>query len=123
MLGNVFISEVARQPFVILPPALFDGWECIAVTLNLLMLGTLLLTLLRAPGNVVTALLVVLSVVALVKFVAAAMLLRSWALLLWINSEAVLGMLFGMGLLFAALSSPRGAIVSGAAVALAYFAL
>lgn len=124
MLGNVFISEVARQPFAALPPAPFDWWESGAVTLNLLMLGTLLLTLLRKPRNAVVALPVILSMVALVKFVTAAVLLKSWALLLWINSEAVLGMLLGMALLFAALSLPRRvAMISGAAVALAYFAV
>ena len=124
MLGNVFISEVARQPFAALPPAPFDWWESGAVTLNLLMLGTLLLTLLRVPRNAVIALPVILSMVALVKFVTAAVLLKSWALLLWINSEAVLGMLLGMALLFAALSLPRRvAMISGAAVALAYFAV
>jgi VanZ family protein len=124
MLGNVFISEVARQPFVTLPPAPFDGWESVAVTLNLLMLGTLLLTLLRAPRNVVTALLVVLSVVALVKFIAAAVLLRSWALLLWINSEAVLGMLLGMSLLLVQLWLTRAAAINaGVMVALSYFVI
>lgn len=124
MLGNVFISEVARRPFAALPSAPFGWWESGAVTLNLLMLGTLLLTLLRAPRNAVVALPVILGMVALAKFVAAALLLKSWALLLWINSEAVLGMLLGMALLFAALSLPRStAIVCGAAVALAYFAV
>jgi len=124
MLGNVFISEVARQPFVVLPSAPFDGWESIAVTLNLLMLGTLLLTLLRAPSNVVTTLLVVLSVVALVKFIAAALLLRSWALLLWINSEAVLGMLLGMSLLLVLIWLTRAvALGFGAVVALSYFVI
>ena len=124
MLGNVFISEVARQPFAALTPVPFDWWESGAVTLNLLMLGTLLLTLLRTPRNAVAALPVILSVVALVKFVMAAALLKSWALLLWINSEAVLGMLLGMALLFAMLSLPRSvAIIFGAAVALAYFAV
>lgn len=124
MLGNVFISEVARQPFAALPPAPFGWWESGAVTLNLLMLGTLLLTLLRAPRNAAIALPVILGMVALAKFVAAAVLLKSWALLLWINSEAVLGMLLGMALLLAALSLPRGAaIVCGAATALAYFAV
>ena len=124
MLGNVFISEVARQPFVTLPPAPFDGWESIAVTLNLLMLGTLLLTLLRSQRNVVTALLVVLSVVGLVKFIAAAVLLRSWALLLWINSEAVLGMLLGMSLLLMLLWLTRAAAIgAGAVVALTYFVI
>jgi hypothetical protein len=121
MLGNVFISELARQPFVVLPSAPFDGWESLAVTLNLLMLGTLLLTLMRAPGNVVSALMAVLALVAVVKFVAAAVLLRSWALLLWINSEAVLGMLLGMSLLIVQLWLTRAAAFwFGAMVALGY---
>ena len=124
MLGNVFISEVARQPFAALPPVSFDWWESGAVTLNLLMLGTLLLTLLRVPRNAIIALPVILGMVALAKFIAAAVLLKSWALLLWINSEAVLGMLLGMALLLTALSLPRSvAIVCGAAVALTYFAV
>ncbi len=124
MLGNVFISEAARQPFAMLPPTPFDIWESSAVVLNLLMLGTLMLTLLRVPRNTLTVLLVVLSVVALAKFITAALLLKSWALLLWINSEAVLGMLLGMLLLFAMLWLPRrAAIVSGAAVALNYFVI
>lgn len=124
MLGNVFISEVARQPFVALPPAPFDIWESVAVMLNLLMLGTLLLTLLRSPRNVVTALLLVLSVVALAKFVAAALLLKSWALLLWINGEAVLGILLGMLLLSALLWPPRAVMISlGAAIAAGYFVI
>jgi hypothetical protein len=124
MLGNVFISEVARQPFAVLPPAPFDWWESGAVALNLLMLGALLLTSLRAPRNAAAALPVILGVVALAKFVLAAVLLKSWALLLWINSEAVLGMLFGMLLLFVLLWLPRSvAILSGAAAALAYFAV
>ncbi|HEX5363288.1 MAG TPA: VanZ family protein [Gallionella sp.] len=124
MLGNVFISEVARQPFAELPPAPFDLRESAAVTLNLLMLGTLLMTLLRAPRNVVSALLLVLSAVALAKFVTAALLLKSWALLLWINSEAVLGILSGMLLLSALLWPPRAvAIRLGAAVASGYFVI
>jgi len=124
MLGHVFISEVARQPFVTPLPSPFDWWESIAITLNLSMLGALLMTLLRAPRNVVTALLVVLSVVALVKFVAAAVLLKSWALLLWINGEAVLGLLLGVLPMVAVLWLPRGAVIGfGAAVALGYFAI
>lgn len=124
MLGHVFISEVARQPFVAPLPSPFDWWESAAITLNLLMLGALLLTLLRAPRNVITALLVVLSVVALAKFVAAAVLLKSWALLLWINGEAVLGMLIGAVALIAVQWLPRGAVISlGAVVALGYFAI
>lgn len=124
MLGNVFISEVARQPFASPLPVSFDWWESAAVTLNLLMLGALLLTLLRAPRNVVMALLVVLSVVASAKFIAAAVLLKSWALLLWINGEAVLGMLLGMLLLLAVLWLPRAGVIGfGAAVTLGYFAI
>lgn len=124
MLGNVFISEVAHQPFVTMPPAPLDMWESGAVTLNLLMLGTLMLTLLRAPRKVVTAMLVVLAIVALAKFIAAALLLKSWALLLWINSEAVLGILLGVLLLMTAVWLPRKAAIGlGATVALAYFAI
>ena len=124
MLGNVFISGVARQPFVTLRSAPFNGWETSAVTLNLLMLGTLMLTLLRAPRNIVTALLVILSVVALAKFITAALLLKSWALLLWINSEALLGMLLGILLLFVAMRLPRSAAMGfGTAAALCYFAI
>jgi len=121
MLGNVFISEVVRQPFVNVAPEAFNGWESFAVALNLLMLGSLLLTLLRVQRNVITALLVVLSVVALAKFVTAALLLKSWALLLWINSEAVFGMLLGMVLLVAVAWLPRRAFISlGTTIALSY---
>jgi len=122
MLGNVFISEVASQPFVTLPSEPFDVWESLAVTLNFLMFGTLLLTLLRVPRNLVASLLAVLSIVALVKFITASVLLRSWALLLWINSEAVLGMLLGMLLLLSLLSLSRPAVIyTGAVIALGYF--
>lgn len=124
MLGNVFITEVARHPFVPPPSSPFDMWESSAVTLNLLMLGVLMLTLLRVPEKVVTAMLVVLSIVALAKFIAAALLLKSWALLLWINSEAVLGMLLGVLLLLTIVWLPRAiAIGVGAIVALAYFVI
>jgi len=124
MLGNVFISEVARQPFAVIPSAPFDGWESIAVTLNLLMLGTLLLTLLRMSRNVVSALIAVLGMVALVKFIAAAILLRSWALLLWINSEAVLGILLGMSLLIVQLWLTRAvAYAFGAVVSISYLVI
>jgi VanZ family protein len=122
MLGNVFISEVAHHPFVKLQSAPFDAWVSSAVTLNLLMLGILMLTLLRVPRKVVTVLLAVLAIVALAKFIAAALLLKSWALLLWINSEAVLGMLLGVLLLTTIVWLPHAAAIGfGAAVALAYF--
>jgi len=121
MLGNVFITEAAHQPFVRLPPELFDWWESAAVSLNLLMPGVLLLTLLRARGNAVTALLLMLTLVAAAKFIAAAILLKSWALLLWINGEAMLGMLLGMLLMLAVLHSSRREVMRfGAAVIIAY---
>ncbi len=41
----------------------------------------------------------VLCVVALTKFVAAAVLLKSWALLLWLNSDAMFGIFAGVLLL------------------------
>lgn len=95
MLGNVFISAAAHQPFTATASAPFNAWESAAVMLNLLMLGTLLLTLLRNPSNVINALLLVLSCVTLVKFGNAAVLLKSSAMLLWVNSEALLGILLG----------------------------
>ena len=124
MLGNVFISGTASQPFVPPHPAPFNGMESSVVTLNLLMLGTLLLTLLRRPRHIFTALLVVLSTVALMKFITAALLLKSWALLLWINSEAVFGMLLGIVLLFSAQWLPHRTVIGlGAAAALWDFAM
>lgn len=124
MLGNVFITEAARQPFVAPLPEPFGWWESAVVMLNLLMLGALLLTLLRVPRRVVSSLLAVLSMVALVKFIAAALLLKSWALLLWINGEAMLGILLGLTLLIALLWQPRTAVIGfGAIVGLSYFAI
>lgn len=124
MLGNVFISELARQPFVAIPAERFDGWEACGVALNLLMLGTLLLTLLRIPHKVITALLVVLTVVAAIKFFTAAVLLKSWALLLWINSEAVLGVLLGMMVLFFSYRLSRHFIINvGVAASFGYFGI
>ncbi|MGC2165863.1 MAG: VanZ family protein [Gallionella sp.] len=121
LLGNVFISEVARQPFVTIPSLPFDGWESIAVTLNLLMLSTLLLTVLRKPRHVIASVLMVLSLVILVKFVSAAILLRSWALLVWINSEAILGMLLGIALMIGQLKLSRtAAIRAGTFITLGY---
>jgi VanZ family protein len=95
MLGNVFITEVPLPFFATVPDAPFSGWESIAVALNLLMVGALLLTLLRIRRHVVVGLVLMLSVVALAKFIAAALLLKSWALLLWLNSEAILGIIVG----------------------------
>ena len=124
MLGNVFISELARQPFAAVPAEHFNGWEACGVALNLLMLGTLLLTLLRIPRKVIAALLVVLTVVAAIKFFTAAVLLKSWALLLWINSEAVLGVLLGMIVLFFNYRLSHRTIINvGVAASFAYFGI
>lgn len=124
MLGNVFITEVARQPFATPPPEPFNWLESMAVSLNLLMLGMLLLILLRRQRHVAGALLLVLCTVALAKFSAAALLLKSWALLLWLNSEAMLGIFAGM-LLVVAVSwlSRLMQIYFAAAVAVAYVVL
>jgi VanZ family protein len=102
MLGNVFITEAAHQPFAAAKPEPFNHMESAAVSLNLLMLGLLLLALLRERRHAVGTLLLVLCAVALGKFVAAAVLLKSWALLLWLNSEAMLGIFAGVLLLVAA---------------------
>jgi VanZ family protein len=96
MLGNVFITEPAFRMLVAVPEEPFSVWESMAVGLNLLMVGALLLTLLRIRRHVVFGLALLLSVVALAKFVAAALLLKSWALLLWLNGEAILGIVIGI---------------------------
>ena len=96
MLGNVFITEPAYRMFVAIQEAPFSVWESVAVALNLLMVGALLLTLLRVRRHVVVGLALMLGVVALTKFIAAALLLKSWALLLWLNSEAILGIVIGV---------------------------
>ncbi len=80
MLGNVFITEPAYRLLVALPEEPFNIWESMAVALNLLMVGALLLTLLRVRRHVVLGLVIMLGLVALTKFVAAALLLKSWAL-------------------------------------------
>lgn len=124
MLGNVFISEVEHSPFVVVQPEPFSWLESTAVALNLLLLGMLLLTLLRQRRHAVSALLAVLCAVALAKFIAAAVLLKSWALLLWLNSEAMLGIFAGVLLLLAASWLPRARRVRVAAViALLYLVL
>jgi VanZ family protein len=116
MLGNVFISEVMRPLFATAHTDPFNWLESMAVALNLLMLGMLLLTLLRQRQHAVSALLLVLFLVALTKFIAAALLLKSWALLLWLNSEAVLGIFTGVLLLLAASSLSRPRLLGIAAI-------
>lgn len=124
MLGNVFISRAAREPFMPEQADPFNWVGCLTVALNLLMLGMLLLLLLRKRRHAVNALLLVLSAVAIAKFLAAAMLLKSWALLLWLNSEALLGMMVGLLLLILAIQFSRESTIRIAAVtALSYLAV
>ncbi|GAB5604117.1 VanZ family protein [Sideroxyarcus sp. TK5] len=124
MLGNVFITEEAGRIATVAPPQ-FSMWASAAVACNLLLIGLLLQTLFRIRRHVVAALLLMLSVVALGKFIAAAVLLRSWALMLWLNGEAVLGLLAGLALTAASFWLPRAALLwaavltSGAYLALA----
>lgn len=106
MLGNVFISVAAPHPFATASAVSFSWLESAAVALNLLMLGVLLLTLLRGRHHV-EGVLLVLCLVALAKFIAAAVLLKSWALLLWLNGEAMLGIFAGLLVLVAASRLPR----------------
>jgi hypothetical protein len=116
MLGNVFITEVAQPFFTAIPAGPFSGWESMAVALNLLMVGALLMTLLRVRRHVVVGLALILSVVALAKFLAAALLLKSWALLLWLNSEAVLGIVVGALLIAAIAWLPQKFLIWAAAL-------
>jgi VanZ family protein len=117
LLGNVFIGELARQPFAITPPAPFNIWSSGAVMLNLLMLGALLISLVRGSRNVISLLLAALCLVAATKFIIAIILLKSWAVLLWISSEAVLGILAGMIILLILLWLPRPAALIGGSIA------
>ena len=124
MLGNVFISQVVHPPFEVVRDQPFSWLESLAVALNLLMLGMLLLTLLRQHRHAVSALLLVICMVALAKFAAAAVLLKSWALLLWLNSEAMLGIFAGSLLLLVASWLPRTRLHWIAAfISLAYLVL
>ena len=99
MLGNVFITGVAPPFFAEMPQEPFNGWESLAVALNLSMVGSLLLMLLRERRHVVAGLVLILVMVGLTKFIAAALLLKSWALLLWLNGEAMLGLVGGVFLI------------------------
>lgn len=124
LLGNVFIGEITRQPFAVIPPAPFDIWAAGAVTLNLLMLGTLLISLVRVARHVIPLLLGVLCLVAVAKFLTAIILLKSWAVLLWISSEAVLGILAGMAGLLVILWLPRPlTLICGGIAALSHFTI
>jgi VanZ family protein len=124
MLGNVFITEPAWRMYIPMPEEAFNIWESGAVALNLLMVGGLLLTLLRIRRHVVMGLVIMLSVVALVKFIAAALLLKSWALLLWLNGEAMLGIVLGTLLIAVVAWLPRSRLLwATGIVALSYVVL
>jgi VanZ family protein len=124
MLGNVFITEPAYRMFVAVPEEPFNIWESLEVALNLLMLGALLLTLLRIRRHVVVGLVLMLSVVALAKFIAAALLLKSWALLLWLNGEAILGIVIGVLLITGISWLPQSRLIWATALgALSYVVL
>jgi VanZ family protein len=124
MLGNVFITEPAYRMFAAMPETPFSGWESAAVTLNLMMAGLLLLMLLRQRRHAVVGVVLMLGVVALAKFVAAAVLLKSWALLLWLNGEAMLGIVAGLLLMAGIGRLPRVWLFRAAALAaLSYLVL
>lgn len=123
MLGNVFLTEEAGR-IAAFKPSQFSLWASAAVACNLLLIGLLLQTLFRIRRHVAAALLLMLSVVALGKFITAAVLLRSWALMLWLNGEAVLGLLAGLTLTGASFWLPRSALLWAAlATSVAYLAL
>lgn len=99
MLGSVFIAVPFYGSIVEIPQEPFNLWESLAISLNLMMAGMLLLVLLHNRRHAVAGLVLVLGVVALAKFAAAAALLKSWALLLWLNNEAMSGIALGLLLL------------------------
>lgn len=99
MLGSVFITVPFYGSVVEIPETSFSAWESMAVALNLVLEGLLLLTLLRERRHAVIGLVLVLCIVALAKFVAAATLLKSWALLLWLNGDSMLGIVVGLVLI------------------------
>jgi len=61
--------------------------------------GHIAFNYLRERRHMINALLLLLCGVTLIKFIAAAVLLKSWALLLWLNSEALFGIIAGLLLL------------------------
>lgn len=121
MLGNIFISETVRMPFQPAPIESFNWLAVSAAALNLLMLGGLYLTLLKRRRYALTAVILTMSLVALGKFLAAALLFNSWALLLWLDGASILGIIAGLALLAVATRlSARMVSVCAAAAALAY---
>lgn len=124
MLGSVFVSEVARWPYDIVPTTPFNWLESTEVALNLLLLGLLIFTLLRDYRHTLNVLLLLLCGVTLIKFTVAVILLKSWALLLWLNSEAMLGVLAGLLVLAGVRRfNYKAMLASGMLASLAYLAL
>jgi VanZ family protein len=124
MLGNVFITEPVYGLALALPGEPFNLWEGVAVALNLTMAGVLLLTLLRVRRHAAVGVALLLCSVALAKFLAAALLLKSWALMLWLNSEAMFGIMVGLAALAAIVWLPRRMLyVVGLLVATGYLVL
>jgi len=123
MLGNIFVSDSIRQPFQTVIASPFNWLSSLSVMLNMLMLGCLLITLMRHRRHAVNALMLVVACVAFLKFFAAALLLKSWALLLWLTSEAMLGVIAGLILLAIAARLHRLQVYRFATVsAIAYLA-
>ncbi len=124
MLGNIFIAETERAPFQPAPAPPFGWLASAAIALNLLMLGCLYMTLLLRRRHALLGVALTLSLVAACKFLAAAMLLKSWALLLWLNGEAMLGTLAGFALLAILARLPnRMVLVSAGLAAIVYAGL
>jgi VanZ family protein len=121
MLGNAFIDNTPVDSSATLH---FNWLTGTAAALDLLMLGSLLITLLRQRRHIMAGLLLVLCMVVLVKFIITTLLLKSWALLLWINDEAIFGVFAGFLLLAVATRLPRRWLLLGmAAVSPCYFYL
>jgi VanZ family protein len=124
MLGNIFISETERAPFQPAPAESFAWLASAATALNLLMLGCLYMTLLQRRRHALVAVALTMSLVAVCKFLAAAILFKSWALLLWLTSESMLGIVAGLALLAFASRMPNRVLSACAALAaIAYLAL
>ncbi len=123
MLGNVFISAAAHPLSATPTDHTFHWLDCCSVALNLVMLGMLLLTLIHGRRNALITFLLLLAVVAFAKFIAAAILLKSWALLLWLNGEAIAGLLAGALLFSLGLQLPRNVMLGATALAATVFLL
>lgn len=124
MLGSMFVTEMGANPLHAGQHPGFSLWASLAVTLNLLLIGFLLSSLLRSRRHLISLLLLLLALVAAAKFLISALLLRNWALLLWVNSEAILGILLGLLLLIMTLLIPRHHLaISSTLIAVSYLVL